>query len=70
MPDISILIELSEFYDVDIKEIIDGERKSEYMNEETKEMMDKVVDYTNNKNTEIFSYSRNYFDSRNYFGSL
>lgn len=46
MPDISILIELSEFYDVDIKGIIDGERKSEYMNEETKEMMDKVVDYT------------------------
>ena len=38
MPDISILIELSEFYDIDIKEIIDGERKSEYMNEETKEM--------------------------------
>lgn len=46
LPDISILIELAEFYDVDIKEIIDGERKSEEMNEETKEVMDKVVDYT------------------------
>ena len=46
LPDISILIELAEFYEVDIKEIIDGERKSENMNEETKELMDKVVDYT------------------------
>lgn len=46
LPDISILIELAEFYDVDIKEILDGERKSEDMNEETKEIMAKVVDYT------------------------
>ena len=45
LPDISILIELAEFYDVDIKEILDGERKSEDMNEETKEIMAKVVDY-------------------------
>ena len=46
LPDISILIELAEYYEVDIKEIIDGERKSEDMNEEAKELMDKVVDYT------------------------
>ena len=52
LPDISILIELAEFYEVDIKEIIDGERKSENMNEETKELMDKVVDYTS-KDKEI-----------------
>ncbi|MBO5388139.1 MAG: helix-turn-helix transcriptional regulator, partial [Lachnospiraceae bacterium] len=29
MPDLSVLVELSDFYQVDIKEIIDGERKSE-----------------------------------------
>lgn len=47
MPDISVLVELAEFYQVDIKEIIDGERKSEQMNEETKETLVKVAEYTN-----------------------
>ena len=28
MPDISMLLELADFYEVDIREIIDGERKS------------------------------------------
>ena len=30
MPDISMLLELADFYEVDIREIIDGERKSEH----------------------------------------
>ena len=29
LPDLSILVEISEFYDVEIKEILNGERKSE-----------------------------------------
>ena len=37
MPDISMLVELSEFYQISIPEIIDGERKSEKMNQETRE---------------------------------
>ena len=37
MPDISLLVEIAEFYDVSISEIIDGERKSGKMNEEVKE---------------------------------
>ena len=37
MPDLSVLVELADFYDVDIREIIDGERKSEIMNNEEKE---------------------------------
>ena len=36
MPDISMLVEIAEFYEVDIREIIDGERKSENMNDEVK----------------------------------
>ena len=32
MPDISLLVEIAEFYDVSISEIIDGERKSGKMN--------------------------------------
>ena len=46
MPDLSVLVELADFYRVDIKEIIDGERKSEIMNEETRETLLKVAEYT------------------------
>ena len=45
MPDVGILIELADFYDVDIREIIDGERKSEMMDKETKETLKKVAAY-------------------------
>ena len=47
LPDISILVELAEFYEVDIKEIIDGERKSETMKEEIRDTLVKVAEYTN-----------------------
>ena len=46
MPELGILVELAEYYGVDIKEIIDGERKSESMNQEEKETLRKVADYT------------------------
>ncbi|MCH5263153.1 MAG: helix-turn-helix domain-containing protein [Lachnospiraceae bacterium] len=45
LPDISILIQLSEFYDIDIREIIDGERKSEIMDGEMKDTITKVAEY-------------------------
>lgn len=45
MPDISTLVELAEFYDVSIPEIIDGERKSGNMKEEVKETALKLSDY-------------------------
>lgn len=44
LPDLSILVELADFYDVDIRKIIDGERKNE-MNKETKETLNKVAEY-------------------------
>lgn len=47
MPDISLLIEIAEFFDVSIPEIINGERKSEIMNEEVKEVAEKLSDYAN-----------------------
>lgn len=47
LPDISILVELAEFYEIDIKEIIDGERKSETMEEEMRDTLVKVAEYTN-----------------------
>ena len=45
MPDVGTLIELADFYDVDIREIIDGERKSENMDKETKDTLKKVAAY-------------------------
>ena len=53
MPDISLLVELAEFYDVSIPEIIDGERKSETMREEVKETALKLEDYTDMINDKI-----------------
>ena len=40
MPDLSMLVEISSFYEVDIREIIDGERKSEKMDNELKETLE------------------------------
>ena len=45
IPDLSILIELADYYAVDVREIIDGERKSETMEKEAKETLLKVADY-------------------------
>lgn len=60
LPDISILIELAEFYETDIKEIIDGERKSEKTNNEIKETLVKIADYTDiEKNSIIKKLSNN-----------
>lgn len=46
-PDINMLIELAEYYDVDVLEIIKGERKSEIMTDEVKETIQNVAGYAN-----------------------
>ena len=46
MPDLSILIQMAEFYAVDVKEILDGERKGENMDKELKDTLTKVADYS------------------------
>ena len=53
MPDISLLVALAEFYEVSIPEIIDGERKSETMNEEAKENALKLSDYAETVNRKL-----------------
>ena len=45
MPELGILVELADYYEVDIKEMIDGERKSERVEKEEKETLHKVADY-------------------------
>ena len=46
MPDISVLIELADYYDIDLREILNGERKTETMKEDLKETLVMVADYT------------------------
>ena len=57
LPDISLLIELADFYDVDIREILDGERKSENMDQEVKEALTRVADYTDAEKENILKKS-------------
>ncbi len=49
MPDISLLVELSEFYQVSINEIIDGERKNDKMDEDIKKTAIKMSQYSKNE---------------------
>ena len=46
MPDISMMIELADFYDVDIRDLLRGERKSEKMDTDLKETLEMVAEYT------------------------
>ena len=47
LPDISLLVEIADFYDVDVREIIEGERKSEMMDKEVRDVATKMADYAN-----------------------
>ena len=49
MPDISMLVEIADFYDVSIPEIVQGERESENMNKETKETAVAMAKYSQNE---------------------
>ena len=55
MPDLDILMELSDLYEVDLRDILSGERKSERMNEELKETVLQVADYSNEEKTRLLS---------------
>ena len=47
MPDLDVLVELSDFYAVSLREILSGERKAEPMEQELKETVLQVADYSN-----------------------
>ena len=46
MPDLDILIEIADYYEVDLRELIDGERKSEKLNEDLRETLSKAAEYS------------------------
>lgn len=45
MPDLDVLIEISDFYELNLREILNGERKSEKMDTELKETVEQVAEY-------------------------
>lgn len=49
MPDFDLLIVLAKNYDVDVMEILDGERKDNNMDQQTEELLLKVADYNNDE---------------------
>ena len=57
LPDISLLVMLADFYDVDVREIIDGERKKELSDNE-KTVTEAMADYANNEKSKTLSIVR------------
>jgi len=53
LPDISLLVEVADFYDVDVREIIEGERKSEMMDQEVREVATKMADYASEEKSKL-----------------
>ncbi|MCR4649661.1 MAG: helix-turn-helix domain-containing protein [Lachnospiraceae bacterium] len=58
MPDISLLVEIADYYDVDVREIIEGERKSEMMDKEVRDVANKMADYAQNEKGRLFTIVR------------
>lgn len=63
MPDISIIIELADYYGIDIRELLNGERKSEDMNKDVKETLIMVADYTDKQKKRAIARAMLFFGS-------
>lgn len=50
LPDLDILIQLADFYEIDLRELLDGERKGEKMKNDMEETVLKAIDYTQTNN--------------------
>lgn len=55
LPDISLIVTIADYYGIDVREIIEGEKKSE-MNEEIKDVANKMADYAENEKSKIAKY--------------
>ena len=49
MPDLDILIEMADYYNMELRELLDGERKSEKMNKDLEETVLKIAGYSNDE---------------------
>lgn len=53
LPDLDILIKMSDYFDVSLRELLDGERSITKMNKELEETVLKVADYSNEEKKKI-----------------
>ena len=53
MPDISLLVQIADFYEVDVRELIEGERKSETMDKEVRDVAAKMADYASEEKRKL-----------------
>jgi len=50
---IKAVFQMADFYEIDLRKLLDGERKSEKMNEELKETVLKIAEYSNSEKIRI-----------------
>lgn len=55
MPDFDLVIEIANYFDISIDELLDGERKTDMIDQKTEETILKVADYNN---SEKMAFSR------------
>ena len=53
LPDLDILVIMSDFYQVDLRELLDGERRNEKMDEEMRDTVMKVAEYSNEEKRRV-----------------
>lgn len=53
LPELDLLIEMADYYEVELRELLNGERKSEGMNRELEETVLKVAEYSNEDKMKI-----------------
>lgn len=53
LPDLDILIEMADFYELELRELLDGERKGDHRSEDSDETVLKVVEYSNEDKMKI-----------------
>ena len=58
MPDISLLVDIADFYDVDVREIIEGVKKSEMMNEDIRDTVEKMADYAEAEKSRLLKFAQ------------
>lgn len=70
LPDLSILVELADLYDVDMREIFNGERKEETVDRDLKETMLMAADYTDDNMKKVMKRMQLMFIGATVCGAL
>ena len=70
LPDLSILVELADLYDVDMREIFNGERKDETVDKDLKETMLMAADYTDDNMKKVMKRMQLMFIGATVCGAL